>query len=74
MKRSNYNVIADTETYILLQDVGPWDKYKTITNDIDDVLSDLKTILNNRELRYIDSDGDVSIVEYSETYKFVKFK
>ena len=68
--RSNYNIIKDTKDYILLKDIGPWDIYKTITNDAEGIIYDLKHILNQRQLRYIDSEGDTCALLYSNTYKF----
>jgi len=61
MSKSNYYIIEQTDEYILLCDVGPWDQYLTITNNIENVCIELSEILGNKELRYINSENELTI-------------
>lgn len=64
----NYKVIESNEDRVVLQDVGPWDQYPTITNTVEAVLQQVAGMLlvnlqvdeshNGPNLYYIDSEGD----------------
>jgi len=56
--RANYRIIDETDEYVLIQDLGPWDVYLTVTNDAENVVKELSKIIGNKRLEYIDSDGD----------------
>jgi len=56
-RKANYLIIEDTEDYLLIQDVGPWNIYLTITNAAEYVAAELASQLGDRRLEYIDSDG-----------------
>lgn len=53
----SYEIIEDTEDYILIKDLGPWDQYMTITNAAEEVVAELAPTLAGRRLEYIDSEG-----------------
>ena len=59
MSRSNYRVEESNETTLVIRDLGPWNHYKTVTNDADNVVAELHAAgkLGNRRLFYYDSDG-----------------
>lgn len=57
LKNANYQIIDNNHFRILIRDLGPWDQHKTVTNDAEAVVSDLKMWLGDRRLEYIDSDG-----------------
>ena len=61
MRRANYTVLQVDLDRILLQDIGPWDEYPTVTNDVRLVVRDMAHLygraLAGRKLYYIDSDG-----------------
>ena len=61
MGRANYQILVDREKFVLLNDAGPWDKHKTITNDAEHVVAEMyiDNNLGSRNLFYIDSDGDM---------------
>jgi len=63
----NFMVEKITPEVVLLRDLGPWDKYRTITNDADNVVNFLhrKQMLSTSDTQiiYIDSGG-----EYNELY------
>jgi len=54
----NYIIIDETAEYLLIEDVGPWNIYLTITNGAEIVVEELAEQLGTRRLEYIDSSGD----------------
>lgn len=57
--RANYNIVRETPLMVLLQDIGPWDQYKTITNAPETVVAEMiAQRLGERRLFYIDSSGE----------------
>lgn len=56
-RRANYEIIQETEAFILLRDLGPWDQYFTISNGAEIVVSEIAPRLAGRRLEYIGSDG-----------------
>jgi len=73
MTKSKYNIITQDDEVVVLQDLGPWTDHPTITNDIENVIEDLKDILNHRILRYVDSEGKITVAHYDQNYKFIGF-
>lgn len=47
---------------LLIEDIGPHDRHKTVTNDVEDVVQRLVSsgVLSGRRLFYRDSNGDLS--------------
>jgi hypothetical protein len=60
MKRSNYGIAEETTTKIVLSDIGPWDRFLSITNDAENVVDDLAPRLNGRRLFYLDTEGEMT--------------
>lgn len=60
MKTPNFKIIRYTNKYILIQDIGPWDKFPTVTNGAEKVVDMMLEILDGRRLFYIDSDNVTS--------------
>lgn len=58
MQKANYAIIEQTDEFVLLRDVGPHDKYMTITNAAEAVVAEIASLLGNRRLEYIDSEGE----------------
>ena len=58
-RRANYETVADTSSFLVIRDVGPWDQYPTVTNDADAVVAELAPQLNGRRLLYYDSEDDL---------------
>lgn len=58
----NYAVLHDNDEKLVLHDVGPWDEYRTITNDIVAVVAHLAPELRGRRLLYFDSDNELTLV------------
>jgi hypothetical protein len=58
--QANYRVVKGTEAYLLLEDLGPWHKYATITNAAEEVVAAMLPQLGNRRLLYYDSEGELT--------------
>jgi len=56
---ANYRVADETDHHIILQDIGPHDQYKTITNAAEWVVKQMVPRLKGRKLYYTDSLGQV---------------
>jgi hypothetical protein len=58
--KANYSVKEVTDKRIVLEDLGPWDKYMTITNAAESVVEEIEQAygIGNRRLFYYDSDGE----------------
>jgi hypothetical protein len=72
---ANYNIVNVTNSYIFVKDVG-YRTQKTITNDVDYVLSELKKQVNNMEYKrlfYMDSEGSIDEIVHSGN-RFVEFR
>ena len=54
---------------LVIEDVGPWDKFPTVTNDVENVVFDLfdrGELYDGRELFYIDSEGVMDEILHEE--------
>ncbi len=73
MARANYVTLYDGPKVLLIKDVGPWDRYPTITNDAEAVVEELLPVLRGRRLEYVDSDGsrDRLVVEGGRFSRFL---
>ena len=60
MQEANYDQIEEGPDYILLRDLGPWDLYRTITSDAENVVAKMLPYLGKRRLYYLDSHGETS--------------
>ena len=70
---ANYSVIEDGAEYMLILDLGPWDKYKTITNAAEGVVEELAEQLGARRLFYVDSDNQTDEIIHKDG-QFVTFR
>lgn len=59
-RESRWQIVEQTIDLLLIQDIGPWDQYLTITNDAESVVTQLADLLDDRRLGYIDSEGQRS--------------
>lgn len=69
---ARFDIIKETEEYVLIQDLGPWNIYFTVTNDAEQVVKRLASHLAGRRLLYIDSDGETDELVVRDG-KFVGF-
>ena len=72
MRRANFTIVEENDERICLQDLGPWDRYLSITNDAEEVVRQLAGRLRGRRLEYLDSDGELTRLVV-EDGKFVGF-
>ena len=73
MKRANYEVIAHSEDRVILRDLGPWDKYSSITNAAEDVIRNLHPYIKDKKVFYYDSEGDYGELVHDNNGQFVRF-
>jgi hypothetical protein len=59
VREANFIVVEQTYAHILIRDIGPWDKYPTVTNDAENVVKYLADVLGSRKLYYFDSEGEL---------------
>lgn len=58
-KGANFIIVNETKDHVTIQDIGPWGRHMTVTNDAEGVVARLSDQLNGRRLFYFDSDGDL---------------
>jgi hypothetical protein len=58
-RAANFEVVLETKSLVLIEDLGPWDVHFTVTNDPESVVAKLAPMLSGRPLFYIDSDGRI---------------
>ena len=73
MQKANYAIIELGIDYVLIRDIGPHDKYMTVTNAAETVVAELNSLLNGRRLEYIDSEGNRNEILVRDD-KFAGFK
>jgi len=59
MRGANYVVVQDSIDRLVIRDLGPWDKYLTVTNAVEDVVRELAGQLKGRRLFYYDTEGQM---------------
>lgn len=75
MNRSNFVIEEQNNEKVIIRDVGPWDVYMTVTNNVENVvkfLTNTKVIDNNKKLYCYDSEGDLDEIVHVDG-QFVKF-
>lgn len=62
MGTANYIVQQASETRIVLKDIGPWDRYMTVTNAAEAVVAELDRNygIGDRRVFYFDSEGELT--------------
>jgi len=75
MRNPNYTVNYQTNTRVMITDLGPWDTYPTVTNGAETVIKELHNagILGVRKLLYVDSDGETSELLHDGNGTFLGF-
>jgi hypothetical protein len=72
---AHFDILENGPKLLVVRDLGPWDKYLTITNAAEEVVEDLfKTgILNDGQtFQYYDSEGELTEIVHKDG-KFVGF-
>jgi hypothetical protein len=69
--------MSNSLSVIVLQDLGPWDVYKTITNDAENVVSYLyksgMLAPPTKQIVYFDSDGEATELKHDCMGNFTGF-
>jgi hypothetical protein len=66
----NFNILGGDRTMVVLRDTGPWDQYKTITNDAEAVVEHFRP----RQVLYYDSEGELTEIVVDGEGKVVGFR
>lgn len=62
MAPANFEVVESetTDECLVIRDIGPWERHKTVTNDVEDVVALLAreyVLKPGQRLEYYDSEG-----------------
>ncbi len=66
MKNANYEIIKETPEYVVIKDLGPWDKFPTVTNKAQEVVESLFSTLKGRKLFYYDSNNNCAEIKIKD--------
>lgn len=59
--RANYLVVRDDNRALVIRDIGPWDRFATVTNCAEQVVAELQQRVGPyRCLLYYDSEGELT--------------
>lgn len=79
MKKANYCILKDSYPFtspLIVQDIGPWDEFATITNDAERIVEELHRngrLPSGRRLFYYDSENELDEICIDEYGKFAGF-
>ena len=78
MKSASYEIVEKESTpqCLVIRDVGPWDKYATITNAAESVVKELyaaRKLVEGKKLLYYDSADDLDELVHKNG-EFVGFR
>lgn len=65
-----------TKEELVIEDIGPWDRYQTVTNDAEgvvDALTCMGHLRPGRRLMYYDSGGDLDEILHDGHGRFLGF-
>jgi len=75
--RSNFTILSNSPDVIVLQDLGPWDHFQTITNDAENVVAYLyksgRLVPPTKQIVYFDSDGEATELKHDGMGNFTGF-
>lgn len=71
----NFVVVKESSTFIIIRDVGPWDKHRTITNGAEECVAELFADyrLGSRRVGYYDSEGQLDELVHDGCGNFIRF-
>ena len=55
---ANFIINQLTDNAVVIEDVGPWDKHSTVTNDAENVVLNVLQRFRVNRIFYYDSNGD----------------
>lgn len=73
MQNPRYEIEEEDRGHVVIRDVGPWDQFQTVTNGVESVFRDLKTIMNGRRLFYYDSTNELCEIIIASDGEFMAF-
>ncbi|MBE3109350.1 MAG: hypothetical protein IMZ46_02380 [Acidobacteria bacterium] len=74
-RNANYIIVVAGPDRVVIRDVGPWDRYLSVTNDAENVVRELAgnaLLRPGRRLFYYDSDGQLDEILFKDG-QFVGF-
>ena len=74
--RANFDIVENSDTRVVLRDVGPWSHFKTITNEVEAVVWGLLQdgiLTTKKRLFYYDSENEYDEIAFNER-GFTEFK
>ena len=74
--KSNFSIVVDTEDLIVLEDLGPWHTYQTITNDAEAVVEYLYNsglASGSKKIVYFDSEYIATELNHDGVGNFIAF-
>ncbi len=70
----NFEIVEQDDKVVTIRDIGPWDKYPTVTNGAEAVVKSMFKALNGRRLKYYDSLGTFDELIYDfKTGEFIGY-
>lgn len=75
--KSNFTILSNSPDVIVLQDLGPWDHFQTITNDAENVVAYLhksgRLVPPTKQIVYFDSEGVTTELRHDGMGNFTGF-
>lgn len=74
-RNPKFAVVKESATFIIIQDVGPWDKHLSITNGAEECVAELAAdyALGSRRIGYYDSEGRLDELLHDGHGRFTGF-
>lgn len=57
--KPSFEIWTENKFCVIIYDLGPWDKYLSVTNGAEEVVAGLLPMLRGRRLLYYDSEGEL---------------
>jgi hypothetical protein len=78
MSKARYEIVIEetTPSALVIRDLGPWDRFHTVTNDVEQVLAELFAagyLPSTRRLFYYDSEGRKDEILFDQRGRFMGF-
>jgi len=73
MSPPNFEIVDEGPQSLIIRDIGPWDKHRTVTNGAEQVVEQLRDRITGKTLLYYDSNGDLGRINV-ENGKFTGFE
>lgn len=76
MNKSNWEIVPGVVPgHLTIRDLGPWDRFPSVTNDAENVVAELRMKLKaGQRLFYYDSEGRLDEIVIDERGNFAGFR